>query len=199
MKTYILATKNRKKCQEMARILEPLGISVKTSEDAGFGELPEVDETGATYEENAELKARSAMEWTGMPALADDSGLSVDALDGAPGLYSARYAGLDADDGDKIAKLLDAMKDVPAEKRTAFFHSSICCIYPNGEKIIVNGDCYGSIRFEPTGAGGFGYDPVFDVDGKTFAELSAEEKDAVSHRGKALRALKEALLQRGNL
>lgn len=190
---FVIATKNEKKLLELARILEPLGIAAVTAEQAGF-ELMDVEETGQTFEENALLKAQAACDQTGMPAVADDSGLMVDALDGAPGIYSARYAGEGASDAKKIEKLLGAMKDVPVQARGARFVSAVCCVFPRGEMLTVRGECEGSIAFAPKGQGGFGYDPVFLVEGgRSYAELSAQEKDALSHRGRALRALAEQL------
>jgi XTP/dITP diphosphohydrolase len=183
----VVATHNRNKVQEFQRILQPLSIEVITAD------LPEVEENGTTFAENAYLKAISAFRATGKAAVADDSGLEVDALNGAPGIYSARYAGENATNEQRIAKLLDAMKEVPEEKRTARFVCAICCILPNGDIITARGECPGKIAFEVRGNGGFGYDPVFLVGEKTFAELSAEEKDKISHRGKALRVFAEEL------
>ncbi len=125
--------------------------------------------------------------------MADDSGLAVGALGGAPGIYSARYAGEGAPNGARIKKLLSALKGVPAEKRGAQFVCAICCVFPNGDRITAQGRCQGRIAFAPKGEGGFGYDPVFLFGERTFAELSPEEKDRVSHRGKALRAFAEKL------
>jgi XTP/dITP diphosphohydrolase len=183
----VVATHNRNKVQEFQRILQPLSIEVVTTD------LPEVEENGTTFAENAYLKAISAFRATGKAAVADDSGLEVDALNGAPGIYSARYAGENATNEQRIAKLLNALKDVPEEKRTARFVCAICCILPNGDIITARGECPGKIAFVVRGNGGFGYDPVFLVGEKTFAELSAEEKDKISHRGKALRVFAEEL------
>lgn len=177
---FIIATHNKHKLQELQRILTPLGIEAITAD------LSEVEETGTTFAENACLKAKAACEETGLPAVADDSGLEVDALDGRPGVYSARYAGEDATDAQRIEKLLGELAEVPAEKRTARFVSSICCVFPNGDILRAEGECPGSIAFAPAGEDGFGYDPVFLCGEKTFAQMSAAEKDAVSHRGKAL-------------
>ena len=187
---FVMATHNQKKLQELERILMPLHISVSAPD------LPEVEETGTTLAENAFLKADSACRETGLPAVADDSGLVVDALGGAPGVYSARYAGEDATDLDRIHKLLDAIRDVPREKRAAKFVSAICCVFPDGTRITAQGECAGTIAFAPEGEGGFGYDPVFLVNGKSFAQLTAEEKDEISHRGRALRAFAEKLRNR---
>ena len=186
---FIIATKNEKKLLELDRILAPMGIEAKTPGQLGI-ELEDVEETGETFEENALLKAQAACEATGYPAVADDSGLMVDALGGAPGIYSARYAGEGATDAQKIEKLLKAMVGVPQEERGAKFVSVVCCVFPDGSRLSVRGECLGTIGDSPRGEGGFGYDPVFVVKGgKSFAELSKEEKDAVSHRGNALRKL----------
>lgn len=191
--TFILATHNSKKRDELSRILAPLGVTAAIDRELGLT-LDEVEETGLTFEENAYLKAAAACAQSGLPAIADDSGLMVDALDGAPGVYSARYAGEDATDADRIAKLLGALEGVPDEARTARFVSAVCCVFPDGERLTVRGVCEGTIARAAAGTGGFGYDPVFVTPtGRTFAELSAVEKDAVSHRGQALRALAQAL------
>lgn len=183
----IVATHNPDKIKEFQRILAPLSVSVRTAE------LGEVEETGATFEENALLKARAACRETGLPAVADDSGLAVDALGGAPGVYSARYAGPGATNAQRIEKLLRALRDVPAEKRGAKFVCAVCCAFPDGGLITARGECGGSVAFAPRGEGGFGYDPVFLIGEKSFGELSAEEKDRISHRGRALRAFAEKL------
>lgn len=186
---FVIASNNKKKIDELERILSPLEIYAKTAEQLGK-ELPEVEETGSTFEENAELKARSACESTGFPAIADDSGLMVDALDGRPGVLSARYAGEGATDEEKINKLLAEMMATGSSDRSAHFECVICCYFPNGEKVFAHGRCDGTIGYAPRGANGFGYDPIFFVEGnKTFAELSDNQKDVMSHRGKALRDL----------
>lgn len=177
---FVIATHNKHKLQELQRILSPLGIDVVTAD------LSEVEETGTTFAENAYLKAKAACEETGLPAVADDSGLEVDALDGRPGVYSARYAGEGATDAQRIEKLLGELAEVPAEKRGARFVSAICCVFPNGDTLRAEGHCLGSISFAPAGEDGFGYDPVFLCGEKTFAQMTAAEKDAGSHRGKAL-------------
>lgn len=189
---FIIASNNPKKLKELERILNPLGINAVTAKQEGIT-LDDVEETGATFAENASIKAEAAFKKTGLPSVADDSGLCVDALDGRPGVYSARYAGENATDKDRYTKLLCELKDVPDEKRTAHFTSSICCILPDGTKITAEGVCEGKIAAQPSGDGGFGYDPVFLFDGKSFASLTADEKDAVSHRGKALRKLEAEL------
>ncbi len=182
----IMATHNKKKLQEMERILSPLSIKVETRD------LPEVEETGRTFAENAYLKAESACRYTGLPAVADDSGLVVDALNGAPGIYSARYGGEGLTDEDRVTKLLEEMRDVPDEKRTARFVCSICCVLPDGTVLRAEDTVEGKIGYRPVGKNGFGYDPVFMRGERSFAQYTSEEKDAVSHRGKALRQFYEA-------
>lgn len=184
---FIIASNNENKIKELNRILLPFGFSVKTAEQLGIT-LDDVEETGTTFEENAELKAKSACEKTGLPAIADDSGLVVDALDGRPGIMSARYAGENATDKEKINKLLAEMRDAKSDNRDAHFVCVICCYFPDGEKIFAKGICDGTIGYAPRGNGGFGYDPIFfTAYNKTFAELSETQKDALSHRGKALK------------
>ena len=195
---FLLATHNKKKRAELARILAPLGVEVLTAEEAGVA-LTDVEETGETFEENAVLKAESGCRESGMPCVADDSGLSVDALDGAPGVYSARYAGEHGNDDKNIEKLLDALQDVSQEKRTARFVCTACCIFPDGTRILTSGECPGTIAFAGSGSGGFGYDPVFvpaEADGRSMAELSDMEKDAISHRRRALEKLAAVLSER---
>lgn len=189
---FLIATHNRKKRDELARILAPLGVRVRTAEDAGVT-LTDVEETGSTFEENAFLKADSGCRESGLPCIADDSGLEVDALGGAPGVYSARYAGEHGNDRKNNRLLLENLKDVPAERRTARFVSSVCCVFPDGRSFTVRGVCEGTIAFEAHGTGGFGYDPLFLVGERTFGELTAAEKDRVSHRGNALRRLAQEL------
>lgn len=185
---FILATNNMKKLEEMQRILAPLGIEVKTAAMLGI-ELPEVEEDGDTFEANAEIKATSACEITGLPAIADDSGLCVDYLDGAPGIFSARFAGEHGNDEKNNDLLLEKLEGVKLEDRTAHYVCAICCIFPDGRKIVVRGECEGLIGFERDGNAGFGYDPLFIVNGKSFGRYTGEDKDKISHRGKALRAL----------
>ena len=189
---FVMATNNLKKRDEMERILKELGIEVLTAKQAG-ADLGDVEETGTTFEENAYIKAKAALDLTGKASIADDSGLMVDALDGAPGVYSARYAGEGATDADRNDKLLRELKNVPAHKRGAAFVSVVCCVFPNGEVLTARGECAGTVGFAPRGASGFGYDPLFLVGDRTYAELSDEEKDAVSHRGKAMRLFAERL------
>ena len=188
---FVAATNNKNKLKEFARILEPLNIEVLTASQCG-GEGIDPVEDGETFEANAIIKAKAFAEALGMPALADDSGLCVDALDGAPGVYSARYSG--EGDAANNALLLRNLEGVPMEKRTARFVCAICCAYPDGRYFTVRGECEGKIGFEPKGSDGFGYDPLFFIEtGESFAEISGERKDSMSHRGKALRLLAERL------
>lgn len=191
----IVATNNAHKLVEFGRILAPLGIEVHSQKE--YCPDLDVEETGITFAANARLKAEAVYKATGLMAVADDSGLCVDALDGAPGVYSARYAGENATDAQKIEKLLDEMKDVPEEKRTARFVSAICCIGPD-LLLECEGVCEGTIGYECRGEGGFGYDPIFYVDGRSYSEMSGEEKDAISHRGRALRLFYEEMNRRMN-
>ena len=187
----VLASKNKKKLAELNDILSHLGIEVCSEAKAGVD--VEVEETGTTFEENSLLKAKAVMEASGLPAIADDSGLCVDALNGAPGVYSARYGGEGLDDTGRYKLLLENMRgQMP---RTARFVSVITCCFPNGDVISARGECPGTIAFAPMGEGGFGYDPVFFLPKlkKTFAQLSPEEKNAISHRGLALAAFQKKL------
>lgn len=191
-KVFLIATHNMKKRNELYRILSPLGIDVKTAEQAGV-EITDVDETGETFYENALLKAKSGCLESGMPCVADDSGLAVDYLAGAPGVYSARFSGEHGNDEKNNEKLLKLLRDVPVEERTARFVSVVCCVFPNGDIISARGECEGYIGFEGKGDRGFGYDPIFMIGEKSMAELTDEEKDAISHRGNALRIISEKL------
>ncbi len=191
----LLATKNRGKIEEFGRLFEEFGHEVVSLLD--LGEIPSVEEDGATFEENAIKKAKGYAEATGMAALADDSGLEVDALGGAPGVYSARYAGPSATDADNNRKLLKALEGVPEPERTARFRCVLALYLPDGRLITAHGTCEGLIALEPKGEGGFGYDPIFFVPskGRTMAELSPEEKNAISHRGRAIERLRPALTE----
>ena len=191
-KVFLIATHNMKKREELYRILSPLGIDVKTAEQAGVT-ITDVEETGETFYENAYLKAKSGCDESGMTCVADDSGLCVDYLAFAPGVYSARFAGSHGDDEKNTQKLLKLMNDVPLEERKARYVSVVCCVFPNGDVISARGECEGYIGFEKRGNGGFGYDPVFMVGEKSMAEMTAEEKDEISHRGNALRLLCDKL------
>ena len=189
---FILATNNMKKLAEMQRILSPLGINVVTAKMLGK-QLEDVEEDGKTFEDNAKLKARAACKEMNMPAIADDSGLCVDYLDGAPGIFSARFAVEHGNDEKNNDLLLEKLDGVPLEKRTAHYVCAICCTFPDGREIVVRGECNGVIGFERDGHEGFGYDPLFLVDGKAFGRYTAEEKDKISHRGNALRLLTKEL------
>lgn len=188
----LIATHNKHKLSEMARILEPMGYEVVTDTDLGFT-LTEAEENGSTFLENARIKAESGCKESGLPCIADDSGLCVDALGGEPGVFSARYSGEHGDDKGNNEKLLFNLKDVPDENRTARFVCAICVSFPDGSEITAEGACEGKIGYEYRGNNGFGYDPLFMVGDKSFAELSAEEKDAISHRGNALKKLEKLL------
>lgn len=188
----VIATHNKHKLAEMARILEPMGYEVVTDRDLGI-ELTDVEENGKTFLENARIKAESGCRESGLACIADDSGLCVDALGGEPGVYSARYSGEHGNDAANNEKLLFNIKDVPDEKRTARFVCSICVSFPDGSEITAEGVCEGKIGYEYRGNNGFGYDPLFMVGDKSFAEFTAEEKDAVSHRGNALKKLQKLL------
>lgn len=191
MKSFLLASHNKKKIEELSRILEPLGISVINPDELD-SEFPEPEENGTTFEENALIKARSACEFSGKPSIADDSGLCVDALNGEPGIYSARYAGT-GKDSDNNVLLLKKLSDVPLEKRTARFVSTLACVFPDGREFTVRGTCEGYIGLKPEGDGGFGYDPLFISEKGCFGTLTPEEKDSISHRRAAIDKFKEKI------
>lgn len=193
MKRFIAATKNKGKLKEIEEILVDFPLQVISMEQAGFD--ADIDENGSTFEENAMIKARTVSRLSGEIVMADDSGLVVDYLDGAPGIYSSRFAGEGATDGDRNRKLLGLLQGVPAEKRTARFVCAIAVVFPDGRYFTVNGACEGFIGFEPSGTNGFGYDPLLYIpsEGKTVAELDSKVKNAISHRGKALRRMVEEL------
>lgn len=204
---FIAATNNAHKLAEMRRILVRMGHTVLSQREAGV--LLEPEETGTTFEENAAIKAQAICEACQKPTIADDSGLCVDALDGAPGVYSARYAGVHGDDGANNRKLLAALQGVPAAQRTAHFTSAVCVWLPGGRHAVYVGHCPGAIDFEEKGENGFGYDPLFIPDEvgmpgqgaaceanaarRTYAQLSAQEKDAISHRARALALMEREL------
>ena len=189
---FVIATQNKGKLKEMRRILEPLGHTVLSAKEAGFD--GDVEETGSTFAENAALKAAAVAQALGKPVIADDSGLMVDALNGAPGVYSARYAGEGATDRQRWEKLLRELKGVPRQKRTAKFCCAVVLALRGKEPVTFTGECPGYIGEEPLGEDGFGYDPVFYLNESTsFATLSGEEKDKISHRGKAMAQLEEYL------
>lgn len=188
--TVVLATGNPGKLSEMRQLLGPFGLNVVPQSDY---DVPEAAETGLTFIENALLKARNAAHYTGLPAIADDSGLAVDALGGAPGIYSARYAGANASDADNNRKLMQALADVPAGRRTARYHCVLAFLRSEDDPVplICDGVWEGRIGETPSGTGGFGYDPLFRPceTGGTAAELDPDTKNRLSHRGKAMSQL----------
>ncbi len=190
----VLATRNRGKVAEFNRLFAPLQWNVVSLSE--FPEAPEVVEDGETFAANAIKKALTIANYTGMTAIADDSGLEVDALNGAPGVYSARYAGEGATDEANWRKLLDALADTPMEKRTARFRCTLAYVEPGQEPILASGACEGVILREPAGSGGFGYDPVFYLPTRlcTMAQLPADVKNQISHRGAAMQALLKRFL-----
>lgn len=189
---FVLASKNPHKLTEMQAILAELGIQVILEAEAGVD--VDVEETGTTFEENAELKAVAVARASGLPAIADDSGLCVDALNGAPGVYSARYGGEDKGGFQHRYELLLQVLAGQTDRRAKFV-SAICCAFPDGRKVTARGECPGTIAYAPQGEDGFGYDPVFFVPAlrKTYAQMTPEEKNSVSHRGVALRRFQKAL------
>ena len=209
---FLIATQNKHKKVEFERILAPLGIEIKTAGELGL-QYPDVEETGTTFEENALLKARAGCLLAGVPTLADDSGLCVDALDGAPGLYSARWSGdgeTNGDDeanNDKLLRLLDE-SGVPDEQRTAHYVAAVAAVFPDGREFVTRGECYGRIAHERHGSGGFGYDPLFLVStagtesneqaaqgeyNQTFGEVPPAVKDSQSHRSRGLQNMYDIL------
>lgn len=191
---FLLATKNNHKLNEFKRIFNELGLELISEADLDTP-LEEVDETGATFEENAFLKANGAMLKTGLPSIADDSGLCVDYLNGQPGIFSARFAGEPVDNDKNNEKLLQLLSGVKREDRTAKFVSSIVCVFPNGDTITANGECHGYIAEEKSGTNGFGYDPLFVSSIGCFGTISDKEKDSVSHRGRALTEFSKKLYE----
>lgn len=182
----VIASKNLGKIAEFKRILGEVGISIITDI-----EFSDVDESGSTFEENALLKAHAISRYTNLPALADDSGLAVDYLGGAPGIFSARWSGVHGDDGANIKRLLEDLNGVSLENRGAKFIAVLALVRPDGEELLVRGELRGKIRNQPVGVNGFGYDPIFEPENsdRTLGEMSAAEKDAISHRSKALTEL----------
>ena len=196
--TLVLATRNQGKINEFRRILEELAPGqIELIGVDQFPDLVDVDETGSTFEENSLLKSRYTCAATGLPAIADDSGLCVDALNGDPGIYSARWAGIHGDDQANIEKLLEQLKDVPDDKRTARFKCVASLVLPDGREQIAEGRFEGHILHAPVGENGFGYDPIFQPLGLRIssAQMSAQEKDLLSHRGKSLRAIAPHVIQ----
>ncbi|MDD5926777.1 MAG: XTP/dITP diphosphatase [Firmicutes bacterium] len=190
----VAASRNRHKIEEIDAITKKFGMHIISRDEAGVPDI-EITEDGQTFEDNSLKKAREIMKLCGQITIADDSGLMVDCLDGAPGVYSARFAGEDGNDEKNNQKLLMLLEGVPEEKRTAEFVSVITMVYPDGNIITARGECRGRIITEPAGDNGFGYDPLFVPDGydRTFAQLTAEEKNSVSHRAAALEKLKKLL------
>lgn len=193
MKEVIIATKNPGKAKEFEHIFAPRGISVKTLLD--FPEIPEVEETGSTFEENATLKAEAVSRALNKMVIGDDSGLIVDALEGRPGIFSARYAGEPKNDQNNTKRVLSELNGVPESERTARFYCALAVAIPGKKTFTVSGACEGSILEEQRGTNGFGYDPVFYVPekGRAMAELSSDEKNKISHRANALRKLDDLL------
>jgi XTP/dITP diphosphohydrolase len=190
-----LATRNDHKIREILEICRDWPVEWVTANDAGPGTWSEVEETGETYLDNALLKARAVAEALGIPAVADDSGIEVDAVSGGPGPRSARFAGPNATDAENLRRLIERVRDVSADGRTARYRAVAACAWPDGRSVSAEGVCEGSLVLEPRGSGGFGYDPIFVPQGesRTMAELSPEKKHAISHRGRAFRALRDVL------
>lgn len=199
MKRIIAASSNAHKIKEIQAIMGKFGMEVVSRKDAGIPDF-EIEEDGETFEENSYKKAYEIMKVCGEITVADDSGLMVDYLGGAPGVYSARFAGEECDDNKNNEKLIKLLNGLSAEDRKAKFVSVITLVYPGGETLVARGECPGRIIEAPTGENGFGYDPLFVPDGyeKTFAQLSEEEKNEISHRAKALEVLEGLLLERVN-
>lgn len=197
MQKFLLATRNAGKVREMQRLFAEAGMEAEVIGLDAFPHLEDVEEDGATFAENALLKARYAAKESGVAAIADDSGICVDALNGMPGIYSARWAGKHGDDRANLELLLAQIAHVPEERRTAHFRCAVALVYPDGKEVVVEGRMHGRVIDAPRGDGGFGYDPIFCADGsdRTSAELTPLEKDAVSHRGQAMRALIQQLRQ----
>ena len=191
----VIASRNNHKIQEMRRILEQAGLDIELVGTAEFPELPDVEETGSTFATNAMLKARAVSEFTGLPAVGDDSGLCVDALNGMPGILSARWSGTHGNDQANLALLLAQISQVPTDRRGASFICAAAYVHPDGTEFVVEGQMSGTLIDAPVGTNGFGYDPIFVPQGHqiTSAQMSAELKDSISHRGKALAALADQL------
>lgn len=187
----ILASNNKGKIREIGEMLSPLGYDVVSMKDEGID--IEIEENGTTFQENAAIKARMIFNMTKCSVIADDSGLMVDFLNGAPGVHSHRYAGENADDNDRIEKLLSEMSEAGENERNAAFVCVMCYIDKSGKEQFVKGECKGTIGYEKKGENGFGYDPVFMYGEKSFAEISIDEKNKISHRAKALKLLCELL------
>ena len=195
MDRIVLATRNAHKVLEVQRIFADAGVPVEILGTEAFSDLPDIAETGSTFAQNALIKARAVSAHTGLPAMADDSGLCVDALNGMPGIFSARWAGAHGDDMANLNLLLGQLADVPDQRRTGAFHCAAALATPDGIERICEGALEGCIIRAPRGTNGFGYDPIFVPHGHeiTTAEMSAEQKDAISHRGQAFRALSASI------
>lgn len=191
METIILASNNKNKLNEITEKVKGLDLKIISQREAGYD--IEVEETGKTFEENAILKAEAIYKISNMPVIAEDSGLEIDSLNGEPGVYTGRYAGENATSQDKIEKVLKLMENVEENKRTARFKCVVCYIDKKGKRHIFEGNCEGKITYEPCGTAGFDYDPIFLYDKRTFAQMSSEEKNKISHRGQAVNKLVEAL------
>jgi XTP/dITP diphosphohydrolase len=191
----VIASRNDHKIQEMRRILEQAGLDIELVGIAEFPDLPDVEETGSTFAANAMLKARAVSEFTGLPAVGDDSGLCVDALNGMPGILSARWSGTHGNDQANLELLLTQISQVPSDRRGASFICAAAYVHPDGTEFVVEGQMSGTLIDAPVGTNGFGYDPIFVPQGHqiTSAQMSAELKDSISHRGKALTALVDQL------
>jgi XTP/dITP diphosphohydrolase len=191
----VIASRNDHKIQEMRRILEQAGLDIELVGIAEFPDLPDVEETGSTFAANAMLKARAVSEFTGLPAVGDDSGLCVDALNGMPGILSARWSGTHGNDQANLELLLAQISQVPTDRRGAGFICAAAYVHPDGTEFVVEGQMSGTLIDAPVGTNGFGYDPIFVPQGHqiTSAQMSAELKDSISHRGKALTALADQL------
>ncbi|MGF6375242.1 XTP/dITP diphosphohydrolase [Clostridiales Family XIII bacterium PM5-7] len=197
METIIAASRNEHKIKEITEITEKFGMKIISRDEAGIPKI-EIEEDGETFEENSYKKAYEIMKMCGKTTIADDSGLVVDYLGGAPGVYSARFAGEEGNDGKNNDKLLSLLENVPYKERRARFVSVITMVFPDGETIIARGECEGHVIDMPTGENGFGYDPLFVPEGfqRTFAQLEAEEKNLISHRARALVELERLLKER---
>lgn len=197
MEIIVAASRNKHKIDEIEAITKKFGMSIISRDDAGVPKI-EIEEDGETFEENSYKKAYEIMKMCGKITIADDSGLMVDYLGGAPGVYSARFAGEDGNDAKNNEKLISLLEDVTYKERRAKFVSVITMVYPDGETLVARGECHGHVIDAPVGENGFGYDPLFVPDGfqRTFAQLSPEEKNEISHRAKALVELEKLLLER---
>lgn len=197
MEIIVAASRNKHKIEEIEAITKKFGMNIISRDDAGVPKI-EIEEDGETFEENSYKKAYEIMKMCGSITIADDSGLMVDYLGGAPGVYSARFAGEDGNDEKNNEKLISLLKDVPYKERRGKFVSVITMVYPDGETLVARGECHGHIIDAPVGENGFGYDPLFVPDGyqRTFAQLSPEEKNQISHRAKALVELEKLLTER---